>query len=391
MSIQDFLSRLPDIKNKPAYDWGVLLGTALIPVVISASSLVSGFQAQQKSERQEQAAKTRAEETRQHEVMTNYLNSMTKLMLRDQLRISKPTDDVAKVARAITLNAARRLDGESKGQMLKFLHEAGLVGKCTPTSPIATSVDRDKDCTNPIFYLEAATLEGATVGDTPPPLSGINLDNSTLNRANLPSIVLPFASLSKARLAGSNLSEANLTGVVAAKAVNLEGVQLQKATLSRAILPGAKVTGGYLRCAKLDHAILKGADLSAAQLNNADLDNAKLGLNEDGREKTNLANADLRGAILTNIDLSSVNLKGAKLEGSIYNKGTTLPPGYTFESSKMLLESDRPSSLKARAEVCDSIKLEPWSSDKEPNQNLFLVPNLLRSFSFPTFLSHQDS
>lgn len=343
--------KISPIKDNPIYDWGMLIGTALVPVVLFGFGLINNIQTEAKSKKQEESTVRRAEATRQHEVMTNYLSSMTNLMLRHKLLESEKDSKERTAARAITLNTARRLDGEGRGQLLKFLYEAKLVGHCPPV-PIDGSIARDK-CTPPVFKLNTAKFETAVLGDSPmPPLTGINLDNSVLNNANLPRIPLPGASLKQAKLTDADLSEADLKDADMSGAI-LTGASLQKAFLTRATLNGARMSGASLQCAHLNGARLVGPELQDSQLDYADLDWATL----ESSSKSKIENVSLREAILTNVNLSKVDLKTIDVTGAIYNRRTTLPTGYTFEQLKMQPESTRDSSLANRKQKCDQFQV----------------------------------
>lgn len=363
--LQSISSRLRNIKDSSAYDWGILIGTLIIPATV-------GWIGYRYTDQQN----VRDIENRNHEVMTSYLDNMTDLILKDKLGKGKPleTDGARTVARSITLNAARRLDKEGRGQLLKFLYEAKLVGNCdlSKVSAIATSIDRKKVCQEEVFTLETAQLDGAILGDSPmPPLTGIKLDSANLKGANLPGIVIPFASISNARFANANLNGANLTGVFVEenRAVNLNGTYLQNATLTKAILSGASMNSALLQCAKLNDAEMQGANLRDAKLTNADLHSAGLGFNKSGKEKTDLTGADLRGAILTDVDLSAVKLDEADLTGAIYNEGTTLPERRSFVQLNMRPESTRKNSLAERKKACDDFRLTAWPPKQDKAQS----------------------
>ena len=100
-------------------------------------------------------------------------------------------------------------------------------------------------------------------------------DNHEGERANLSGANLSEAALRRADLRGANLSEANLS----------------EAFLREANLRGADLSEANLREANLREADLREADLSGADLSGADLSEAYL-------RETNLRGADLSGANL---------------------------------------------------------------------------------------------
>src|SRR5918995_317166 len=87
---------------------------------------------------------------------------------------------------------------------------------------------------------------------------------------NLTRADLSGRNLSEVNLRRAELSEANLTGA------DLSGTNLSEANLSRADLMGANLTGAKLTGADLREADLSGADLSGADLSGADLSTASL-------------------------------------------------------------------------------------------------------------------
>jgi len=87
---------------------------------------------------------------------------------------------------------------------------------------------------------------------------------------------------------------------------NLSGVDLKEATLVKAQLEGADLSRADLRYANLRRARLAGANLSGARLNHANLPGADL-------RNCNLTGADLSGANLLLADLTGADLSGATL------------------------------------------------------------------------------
>jgi hypothetical protein len=93
------------------------------------------------------------------------------------------------------------------------------------------------------------------------------------------------------------------------KDCNLSGADLKEAVLVRAELEGADLSGADLRYANLRRARLAGANLSGARLNHANLPGADL-------RGCNLRNADLSGANLLLADFTDADLTGADLTGA---------------------------------------------------------------------------
>ena len=96
---------------------------------------------------------------------------------------------------------------------------------------------------------------------------------------------------------GCNLSGADLKEAMLVKA-ELEGADLSRADLRYANLRRARMAGANLSGALMNHANLPGADLTGCNLRGADLSGANLLL-------TNLTDADLTGANLTNAHIEN--------------------------------------------------------------------------------------
>jgi uncharacterized protein YjbI with pentapeptide repeats len=210
------------------------------------------------NQRQSSTERRTTLDNQQAAVLDSYLDGMSDLLLNKKLRESKSDDEeVRQVARAKTLTALRRLDPERKGELLRFLYEAGLIKKGTH-----------------IISLSGAYLGGAI-------LAGANLRWADLTGANLTEAQIYWAHLREADLTGANLIEANLT------VTDLTGAHLREADLT-----GANLTGAHLRGAHLREADLTGANLSEADLSEADL------------READLTGANLRGATVTEEQLA---------------------------------------------------------------------------------------
>ncbi len=94
---------------------------------------------------------------------------------------------------------------------------------------------------------------------------GIHLQGADLSGANLVDVFMPRADLSGADLTGADLSEAWLWGANLSGA-NLTGADLTDATLCDADLTNADLSGADLRGAIISSAILRGATVTNEQL-----------------------------------------------------------------------------------------------------------------------------
>lgn len=130
--------------------------------------------------------------------LQSYLDRMADLLAKEKLRITK-NKEMFTIARTRTLTVLRGLDPTRKGLVLRFLHEAGLIGE-----GIA------------IVKLNGADLRSA------------NLESASLRNAHLASVDLAYANLSYANLDNGNLGNADLHGADLTEA-NLRDANLRDA------------------------------------------------------------------------------------------------------------------------------------------------------------------
>lgn len=192
-------------RQKSLWDWLDLL---LIPLVLTAGGLWFS-QAERRSEqaiadrhiRRERAI---ADANAQEATLQAYLERMSELLMDKELRSSSQGDEVRAVARAWTLTVLRRVKGERKGTVLRFLYESGLIL-------------RD----HTIVSLAGASLIGANLREAN--LYKANLFEADLRKADLREADLGEADLRHLRqirsaqsfsviLGGANLFEADLRG-----------------------------------------------------------------------------------------------------------------------------------------------------------------------------------
>jgi hypothetical protein len=160
--------------------WDVLK-LLVVPIVLAFATLYI----QETSKRRDlQIADDRAKQ----EVLNRYFDQISALLFERKLRTAKEGDEARIVARARTLTALRTLDGERKGQLVRFLVEAKLVEAPKPTIDLASA------------DLRKANLASAE-------LTGVNLSRVDLSGANLSGTVIS----AKTAFNGANLSDADLT------------------------------------------------------------------------------------------------------------------------------------------------------------------------------------
>lgn len=258
---------------KSLWDWMQLL---IVPTVIAIAVFLLNF-AMNQNERAETKRRTESEreiaqDNQREASLQNYLDRMSDLLLNNHLR--KPdacSDEVRHIARVRTLTVLFGLDPVRKGNLIRFLYDAGLIRI-------------DEDTERSIIDLSEANLSNAD-------LMRANLMGADLRGADLSGALLNFARLDEAHLDGANLSEANLTGT----------------HLSGANLSSSKLGGAKLRGTNLKRAILIDADLRLADL-----------------FRTDMSGADIRGTNMGRLDLVDVILDGVITSGETNLDGATL-------------------------------------------------------------------
>ncbi len=290
--------------QKTLWDWMQLL---IVPAVLAVGAfLLDQAQNTREQIRVDQRAQTDrelAEDRAREAVLETYLDRMSGLLLDESLSEAEVGARVRQVARARTLTALRRLDGERKGVIGNFLSESQLINSTSDKSePIISLAEADLGDAN----LVGADLRGANLG-------GADLVDANLGGADLGGADLSDANLGDADLGGADLGGANLRGAYLVVAY-LRGANLHAADLSDANLHAAYLVGADLRGANLGGADLVDANLGDANLGGADLRGANLhGANLRGAD---LGGANLRGAYLVDANLRGANLRGANLRGA---------------------------------------------------------------------------
>lgn len=176
--------KAPDEEVQPAktlWDWLQLL---IVPaILIGVTFLWSATQTSSDNKREDRriaADRVAAEQVRRDTTLNDYFQRMSDLMLNKRLLSSKERDAVRSVARTVTLTTLRRLDGGRKGEVVRFLEEAGLIDRSGSLVRLAganlTFADlRDADLTD--AFLTNADLRDA--------IMGANLTRADLKGANL--------------------------------------------------------------------------------------------------------------------------------------------------------------------------------------------------------------
>jgi Pentapeptide repeats (8 copies) len=227
------------------WDWLKLL---IVPAVLAGGGI--WFNKQQRDRELKIADKQRereleiADQRTQDEALQAYLDQMSHLLTDKELRRTTDWLDEARItARARSLAALGRMDGEHRKSVLQFLYEAQLINR-----------------------RESTVVEGVTYELGPARIVG--LSGADLRSADLRYIYLSDAALNGALLDNADLREAKL------RDIDLGGAYLSGADFRGADLRGASLINAELQ--RKDELNLSGADLSGADLRGADLRGADL-------------------------------------------------------------------------------------------------------------------
>lgn len=288
----------PDFNN--VLDWLLLLVTPLALLLLALWLYTIGRQ---------EARAIAADHTREIALQA-YFESITKLLLEQNLLASQAGDEVYTLAHARTVTLLPQLDPKRKLRLVQFLSESQLI----------TVVDLHgadlQEVNLSYMALSGANFSGANFSKAD--FSKANLGKADFSKANLSEANLSGADLSKARLQGAYLSKANL------KDAYLSTADLGYAVLSEANLIGANLTGANLSKADLSYAILSKTNLIVADLSRANLTEADL-------RGASLSGADLNGTILDGVDFSGANLRNTYLSMEQLTKAKGLQE-YTEEA-----------------------------------------------------------
>lgn len=179
-----------------------------------------------------------AEDVEREAALAAYITQMAELVLDRDLLHAQSSGDLQAFARALTLTVLRRLDGERKATVVRFLLETELLRKHSP-APLSISGADLSGLPWSGGEMKYALLEGVD-------LAGAELDGVFLGgNAILAHAILRGADLSRARARGADFTDADL-----------RNADLRYAELSEARLIGAQLSGADLRGADLTDAVL---------------------------------------------------------------------------------------------------------------------------------------
>lgn len=321
------------IPAKTLWDWLQLLIVPAALAFVAVAFNVSNTRAEREAAaKREKTDRDIAVDNAQEALLQSYLDRMTDLLLKNELRAASMNSEVRAVAAARTTTVLRRLDQKRRASLLTFLRGSNLLDKAS------VGLLRGAD-------LSGADLYGARLRDVD--LSHANLDDANLSTASLTGAYLIEADLSDANLSDARLRNANLADV------NLRNANLQRAALFRTNLTGADLYEADMSSAYLIRADLSNTNLGSVNLRNASLisvvlRNAYLGIASLGG--ANLVNVDLTNVDLSGVDLSDASLRGAdlrgadlrgaNLRGTKYDASTKWPDGFKLPPNVVEIKDD---------------------------------------------------
>ncbi|GHO72621.1 hypothetical protein KSD_03920 [Ktedonobacter sp. SOSP1-85] len=291
---------------KTLWDWLQLL---IVPLALTGAGLWFS-QVQKKTE------VAISKDKQREDLLQAYLDRMSELLLREDLRHSKPNSEARNVARVRTLTILRQLDTPRINHVLSFLRDAKLVTSRQGESIVSL-------CKADMQGLDLQGMNAYNIDLSGANLSHTNLDGANFSGANLSNAKLDRATLVKARLNETDFSGATFVYANLSKAIFYRTC-LSKAHLGYADLRGARfytpdLCKAYFGDAKLDGVNLSKLDLSEAEFTGASLvgtNLSKANLSDTCFEVADLRGANLEEANLEKADLKGANLKGANLKGA---------------------------------------------------------------------------
>jgi uncharacterized protein YjbI with pentapeptide repeats len=144
-----------------------------------------------------------AREARLDDTLQTYLSQMNDLMLHRRLVRALRGSTVKNVARSLTLTTLRRLDGQRKGEVVRFLYEANLLRPPWRALDLTGADLREVDLAN-------SELVNTSFAQTD--LRGAHFDSAFLLDTDFTGTLLAKASFRRSELSGVQFSSADLTG-----------------------------------------------------------------------------------------------------------------------------------------------------------------------------------
>src|SRR5215212_7476356 len=190
--------------SKTLWEW---LGLLFVPTILALGGALGGFllnrMQKQHDVQIEKAQKEREEaaaiQHAQDELLRDYLDQMSDLMVVRKLREKPPQSDLHRLAQARTIATLLGLDKDHKKRPLKLVYELNLITKDEPLLNLKNA------------GLDTADLREMTLHDA-------CLKEADLRRASLRGADLKGSDLMEADLRGANLSNADLSNTCLAGA-----------------------------------------------------------------------------------------------------------------------------------------------------------------------------
>lgn len=253
------------------------IGVIAIPVVLAIVTIQYQEQINQRDLKQ-----------LQQETVSAYLSQLSSILLDVEAEdLRKPENDQIRTlirATTLTLLSDPNLDGDHKGQVIRFLIEMNLVQDIS----INQETSAKNELQDPIISLNNANLSDVNLFDTN--LSNIDFTGVSFNNANLNSTNLTEVSIFDATLIRTTLTDADL---------------------SDASLSYVNLTNSNLANANLTHASLFMTNFRNTNLSNVNFTNASFWFPDFG-------DANLSNALFIKTDLVGAWMKGSILSGSIF-------------------------------------------------------------------------
>lgn len=248
--------RWSSLKEKTAWDWLQLL---VVPIVLTVGGFLLSWQADLRQEKI-------AEDQRQQELLSSYLDDMSSLLGEGGLRQSGVGSETFVLAQAKTTTLFRQLDEERRVLLINFLTAANLYGPERVSCPPRQATDEEEFdifVGGDLSGIDAQGLGFSTVAGK------VDLRRANLEQANLKKADLIGANLESASLVNSNLQDAALwcTRLINSRLwkTNLSKADLRDSTLQGATLFDANLKGSNLQNTDFQDAILIRADLSQVE------------------------------------------------------------------------------------------------------------------------------
>jgi uncharacterized protein YjbI with pentapeptide repeats len=225
--------RLQQIKTV----WGWIQFPLLLLLLLAAIFWLHWQQdtlARQLSQQQRALALQTAHTQQQQLLLTNYMDTITDLIVHDKLLTATTLDPAAVIAQAQTQEVLRELDPDYKAKLMHFLYNTQLINNDHHVISMANADLRGAHLKG--LDLRDTNLAGADLSGAD--LRGINLSYATLSYVNFSGADLTGANLYGSEMHNVNLAGANLTKAYMQDAFNLGNTSFSQAkSLSGAILP----------------------------------------------------------------------------------------------------------------------------------------------------------